>query len=88
MKTARSRYPAPKTPQCPDCKVDMEPGIIPDTWNALVSDRSAWISGIPGDNLLTGLKLTGKLMFPIVSFRCGKCGLLREYAFRPTERHG
>lgn len=36
----------------------------------------------------TGLKLTGKLVFPITSFRCGTCGLLRSYAFRPGERHG
>ena len=88
MKSTRTSYPTSRIPQCPDCKVDMEPGIIPDTWNALVTDRSAWVPGIPEDSLLTGLKLSGKLIFPIVAFRCAKCGLLRNYAFRPSQRHG
>lgn len=88
MRTTRSRYPSPRIPQCPDCKVDMAPGLIPDDWNALYTDRSSWVPGRPDDSLLTGLKLSGRLVFPISAFRCPKCGLLRSYAFRPSQRHG
>lgn len=66
----------------------MEPGGVPDSWNAILSDRTVWVQGIPKDTVWRGLDLAGKLAFPIVSFRCGQCGLLREYAFRPTERLG
>jgi hypothetical protein len=66
----------------------MEPGLIPDNWNALMSDRSSWVPGMEEDSLMTGLKLGGRLVFPITAFRCGKCGLLRNYAFKPSQRHG
>lgn len=84
----RSRYPAPRIPECPDCKCPMEPGIVPDSWNAILSDRTVWVQGTSKDSVRCGLDLAGKLAFPIVSFRCGNCGLLREYAFRPTQRLG
>jgi len=66
----------------------MEPGVIPDTWNAVQTDRSAWVAGLPEESTWRGLKLTGKLAYPIVSFRCSRCGLLKEYAFRPSQRLG
>lgn len=82
------RYPTPKIPTCPDCGIHMEPGMIPDANNAIYATRSAWVPGFADESMLSGLKLTGKLVFPITSFRCGQCGLLRAYAFRPTQRHG
>lgn len=88
MSPTRSRYPSPKVPQCPDCKVDMEPGLIPDNWNAIYTDQSSWVQGKPEDRMLTGLKLSGRPVFPITAFRCSKCGLLRSYAFKPSQRHG
>lgn len=88
MRTRSQRYPTPRIPKCPDCGLDMEPGVIPDTWNAIQTDRSVWVAGIPEESMLQGLSVSGKLAFPIVSFRCGKCGQLKEYAFRPTQRLG
>ena len=88
MSDRGKRYPTPKQPTCPDCGVVIEAGFIPDSWNALASDVSNWVSGQAKDDMWRGLKLSGKLAFPITSFRCGRCGLLREYAFRPSQRLG
>lgn len=83
-----SRYPLPAVPKCPDCGIDMTPGFMPDDLNMLESNQSVWVGGQPEESLARGVKLRGKLSFPITAFRCGQCGLLRLYAFRPSHRNG
>lgn len=82
------RYPTPTIPNCPDCKIPMAAGFGLDQSSGIATDRSTWVAGTAEDSMWTGLKLTGKLVFPITIFRCETCGLLRSYAFRPGERHG
>jgi len=80
-------YPAPITPHCSNCQEPMEPGFVVDhTYGS--SLQSSWVEGKPVDSFWTGLKLKGRLVFPVTTFRCRSCGLLHSYAFRPSERHG
>ncbi|MFN3875849.1 MAG: hypothetical protein ACK4L7_08065 [Flavobacteriales bacterium] len=88
MSTKRSRWPAPRIPQCPDGRVDKERGLVPGNWNAICGDRSAWVPGKEAGSLATGLDLAGRLTFPITALRCPRRGLLRSSAFRPKHRHG
>ena len=88
MSDRRTRYPAAKQPNCPDCGIAMETGFIPDTSNAFIHEASSWVSGEAKEAFWNGLDLKGRLAFPIRSYRCSRCGLLREYAFTPSFRHG
>ncbi len=88
MSAERSRYPVPAVPKCPDCSTEMTPGFMPDDLNMFGSNQSAWVEGQPVESLTRGVKLSGMLSFPITAFRCGQCGLLRLYAFRPSHRNG
>ena len=68
-----------QTYTCPDCHEDMERGFIPDHYATTI--RSHWHPGPGTDKTFLGeVKLEGKLMIPIVAFRCPKCGLLRQFA--------
>jgi hypothetical protein len=42
--------------------------------------RSTWVEGAPVLSRWTGIKVKGKAMLPIVTFRCGRCGYLESYA--------
>lgn len=71
MKTIRS---------CPDCKVEMISGFIPD--HDAQTIRSQWHPGSGTDTTFLGnLKLDSKALIPIVAYRCPSCGLLKQFAF-------
>ncbi len=57
----------------------MEMGFIPDHHAQTI--RSHWHPGHgTGVTFWGNLKLDGKLMIPIIAFRCPQCGLLRQFA--------
>ncbi|GAA0284009.1 hypothetical protein GCM10009127_26800 [Alteraurantiacibacter aestuarii] len=39
-----------------------------------------WVEGILERSIWTGYKTKGKSLLPITTYRCGKCGLLENYA--------
>lgn len=43
--------------------------------------QSSWVEGYAEKSFWTGIKLKGRTMIPILTFRCTDCGLLRSYAF-------
>jgi hypothetical protein len=78
-----------ESPKCPDCAVSMEPGFTPE----LAPDSGGWVyrtywhPGTPKQNeylfgLVTtaGVKVDERTTLSICTFRCPKCGLLRQYA--------
>lgn len=68
-----------KTPVCTDCHVEMETGFVPDLYAQIV--RSRWHPGAGTEKTFVGnLKLDNDSMIPITSFRCPRCGLLKQYA--------
>ena len=85
------------TVECPDCRVSMEPGCVPDfaqqfavipRWQAEEDVRPvAWffrlmISGVAGRPIRGPRK---EESIPITTYRCPECGLLRDYALDANE---
>ncbi len=72
------------SPECPDCKVAMEPGFIVDfTHGTHASEQASWVEGQAESSWWTGwtgLKLGDKERLPVVTFRCPVCGLLKSFA--------
>lgn len=70
--------------KCPDCEVAMVKGFMPDkTHNGTYYTR--WV---PGEltfwcSFFSGLN--GKGTYPVSSYRCPHCGLLRSYAVTPAQ---
>ena len=67
-------------PTCPYCKVAMEEGFVLDRGHANSRDIAKWVEGEPERGFWVGLKVKGRAMRPIESFRCTRCGLLQNYA--------
>lgn len=65
----------------------MEPGFVVDhTYGT--SLQSNWVEGSPVNSFWTGLKLKGRPMFPVTTYRCGSCGALLSYAYQSREGNG
>lgn len=57
----------------------MRPGFILDQaygHNA----QSSWVEGFAEKSFWSGIKLKGRTVIPILTYRCVGCGLLRSYA--------
>ena len=70
-------------PACPDCKVRMNRGFIPDaSYGAFHTTR--WHPGDPKETsffgLATGTQIDMSTMTNVIAYRCGECSLLRLYA--------
>ena len=82
-----TNHPQKTIPDCPDCKQAMYEGFTLDqTYGS--TNQGRWVEGRPETSIWTGLRLKGRRIFPVTTYRCGSCGLLRSYCFRPLERHG
>ena len=58
---------------CPECKGRMDVGFILDlTYGGRLA--SSWVEGRPEKRILLGLKLTGKRVIEIETYRCSACG--------------
>lgn len=57
----------------------MEEGFLLDnTHGANLSSR--WVAGPPDRSFWTGVKVRGKRIIAVRTFRCTACGLLESYA--------
>lgn len=64
--------------QCPKCKALMEEGFLLDkTHGGNLSGQ--WIAG-PPERSFWGVKVHGKRIIAVRTFRCTSCGLLESYA--------
>ena len=64
-------------PECPDCRVAMVEGFVPDaTYGEIL--QSQWVAGAPERSSWRGIKVRSGVV--ITTWRCPKCGLLRSYA--------
>lgn len=70
---------------CPRCGATMEPGFLVDhTYGAVA--KSEWASGEPGYSRWSGMKMKGRQLYEVMTFRCMRCGLLESYATDPEDR--
>ncbi len=70
--------------RCPDCEQKMEAGFVPDLNYGDAARRTVWCAGQPENMKFLGIGTrnikTPRDAMQVVSYRCPKCGLLREYA--------
>ena len=68
-------------PKCPACSVLMAEGYILDNvYGEGLRKAAEWVAGQPVRTFWGGLNTSKKYKVAVLSFRCPKCGLLREYA--------
>ena len=72
------------TPVCPKCGGSMEPGFLVDHAYGAVA-KPEWASGEPHYSWWTGVKMGGRQLYNVETFRCMRCGLLESYARDLTE---
>ena len=69
---------------CPRCKGAMEHGFIPDTGFESAPGTQRWVAGEPEHRFFTGLKLKGRTVRAVRTYRCTRCGYLESYATTAT----
>ena len=68
------------TIECIRCHTRMENGLVGDLRQGGYS-RQNWYPGEPSESFWAGgLKMDAKLMIPVSTLRCPKCGYLESYA--------
>lgn len=75
----------PRAPECLRCRSTMERGFVIDQGPHPQSGKREWIEGAPQPSFWSGVKTKGKRVFPVLTFRCTRCGALESYA---TPRDG
>jgi len=68
-------------PVCPDCRISMEPGYLPDRAYTR-TELTSWVRGRPFRTRwgLKGFFWKMPASIPVITFRCPQCGLLESYA--------
>lgn len=64
---------------CPKCGGRLEEGYVPDRTRHGIK-QATWIEGKPERSFWTGLRVHGRVQYPILTYRCSRCGLLESYA--------
>ena len=67
-------------PRCPQCRDAMEEGFVLELADNNRKGVAQWIEGETEKSFWTGLNLKERKSFPIVAYRCPRCGLLQDYA--------
>lgn len=65
---------------CPYCTVKLEEGFIIDRQHYGAPSEQNWAEGTPVKSVWTGLKLKGKKVLKVTSWRCPDCGFLASFA--------
>ena len=70
----------PGPSECLRCRGPMEPGFVIDRGHHQMPDTQKWVEGAPEKSFWTGLKTKGRESYPVLTYRCERCGLLEAYA--------
>jgi hypothetical protein len=61
----------------------MDPGHIPDLAHGMIA-QSSWSPGLPEmRKYIGGIKYNKKTQYPIIAYRCARCGYVELYAQVP-----
>jgi len=66
--------------QCNKCNSDMEEGFVLEIGDGGMASSEVWVAGKPEKSLIAGVKLKGRSIYDVASFRCIACGYLDSYA--------
>ncbi len=64
---------------CPKCGSKMEEGFVPEIFRSGIG-KMVWVEGKPERDFWTGVKVPGKKLIAISTYRCAQCGYLEFYA--------
>lgn len=72
-------------PNCPDCQCRMDLGFLPELADNHITGLTGWHPGAAEVKRFLGMKthqirVDWKQVYPVTTFRCPRCGLLRSYA--------
>jgi hypothetical protein len=65
---------------CLRCKGTMTHGFVADKAHYSVPDTQAWVEGAPQRSFWSGIKTKDRVVLPVTTFRCERCGYLESYA--------
>lgn len=65
---------------CPKCGSRFQEGWVRDRTHHQRSEQASWIAGKPERSFWTRLKVHGLVQYPIITYRCSRCGFLESYA--------
>ena len=66
--------------ECLRCSGAMERGFVIDKAHYSVPDTQNWVEGAPERSFWMGLRMKGREVVPVVTWRCERCGYLESYA--------
>lgn len=69
--------------ECPHCGKRMAPGYLLELGDNNRLGGTRWVEGTPQRSFWKGLSLRNRLVLPVVTYRCERCGYLASYA-NPT----
>ena len=64
---------------CPKCSGRMDEGFMLDRTHG-ANVQSSWVEGPPEKSFWQGLKMKGRAVIPVTTYRCSKCGYLESFA--------
>ena len=73
---------------CPKCSSHMESGFIRDRAAGAANLQAKWVEGPPTPSFWTPrgrLKVKGRELVPVTTFRCEGCGYLESFAIEQPE---
>jgi len=66
--------------QCSKCNAGMEEGFLLEKGDGGILSSGTWVAGKPDKSFFSGVRLKGKVVYDIKTFRCIACGYLDSYA--------
>ena len=69
-----------QTLDCLRCGGPMEQGFVADKAHYSVPEIQNWVEGTPERSFWSGIRLKGKEVLPVKTYRCERCGYLESYA--------
>ena len=67
-------------PDCIRCRTRMEDGYLLEAGESNARSVTRWVEGEPEKSFWTGLRLKGRDVMPVTTYRCPQCGYLESYA--------
>lgn len=65
---------------CLRCGGPMESGFVADKAHYSMPETQKWVEGAPEHSFWSGLKMKGREIIPVTTYRCERCGFLESYA--------
>ena len=66
--------------ECPRCGKRMQAGFLLERLDHNSKAVTQWVVGAPERSFWTGLRLKNRMVLPVTTYRCERCGLLESYA--------